>query len=52
MKISAFIFIYNGISVVYEVSFFIFFCHFCLFFVSKNTRDFLESSETLAMRGL
>jgi len=52
LKISAFIFIYNGISVVYAWSFFVFFGRFCLFFVSKNTRDFLASSETLAMRGL
>jgi hypothetical protein len=52
MKISAFILKNNELSVVYAWSFFVFFCPFCLFFVSKNTRDFLASSETLAMRGL
>jgi hypothetical protein len=52
LKISAFILKNDEVSVVYAWSFFVFFGRFCLFIVSKNTRDFLASSETLAMRGL
>ena len=49
---TAIILIYDGISVVYAWSFFGRFCVFLPIFARFFSRDFLTTSETLAMRGI